>query len=72
VRLPVVDLAPRNGVASFDLVWGETSTRSCPVSRVLKLGLVGDTKFWTTRQLAFVCSGVDVTPFVRGTSGSWS
>jgi hypothetical protein len=26
---------------------------------------------WTTHQMAFVCSSVDVTPFVNGTSDPW-
>jgi len=72
VQLPVVVLTPHKGFASFAIGWAETSPTPCPVSRILELGLVGDTKFWTTRQFAFVRTGVDVTPFVSGISGSWS
>jgi hypothetical protein len=71
VALPVVDLEPRTGRASFNLVWIEIGPKPCPVSRTLELGLKGDAKFWSTRQMAFVCSSVDVTPLVKGTSGSW-
>jgi len=72
VQLPVVVLTPHKGFASFAIGWAETSPTPCPVSRLLELGLVGDAKFWTTRQFAFVRSGVDVTPFVSGIWGSWS
>ena len=72
VRLPVAVLTPRKGFASFTLVWAETSPIACPVSQVLKLGLASETKFWNAHQFAFVCSGVDVTPFTSGKSGSWN
>jgi hypothetical protein len=71
VPLPVVDLKPRTGHASFNIVWIEMSSKPCPVAQTLELGLTGDAKFWTTRRMTFVCSSVDVTPFVNGTSGSW-
>ncbi len=72
VRLPLVLLTPRKGFASFTLVWAEISPDPCPVSRVLGLGLAGDTSLRKTRQFAFVCSEVDVTPFASGKSGSWN
>jgi hypothetical protein len=72
VQLPVVVLSPHKGFASFAIGWAETSPTPCPVSLILELGLVGDPKFWTTRQFTFVRSGVDVTPFVNGITGSWS
>jgi len=71
VALPVVPLTPRTGVASFTLVWIEVSLKACPVSVKLDVGLPGDPHFRMTTQLAFVCSSVNVTPFVTGDTGSW-
>ena len=70
VELPVTDLIPRSGVASFTIEWAEISPKACPISRILELGLTGSPKFRIKHQINFVCSSVEVTPFVRGTSGS--
>ena len=72
VRPPLVVLSARRGVASFNIVWIEISPRPCPVSRVFDVGLAGATGSTTTHVMAFICSSVDVTPFVNGASGSWS
>ena len=71
IRPPVVDLSSRTGVASFNLVWIEIGPTPCPVSRVFQIGLAGAARFTSTHVMAFVCSSVDVTPFVNGASGSW-
>ena len=71
VRPPLVELTARAGVASFNLVWIEIGPKPCPVSRVFQIGLSGVARLRPTRVMAFVCSSVDVTPFVNGASGSW-
>jgi len=71
VALPVTQLAPRTGAASFTMVWTEIGPKACPVSVTLELGIAGTSRLWETTQFAFVCSGVDVTPFARGSSGTW-
>jgi hypothetical protein len=71
VRPPMVELPSRTGVASFNLVWIEIGPKPCPVSRVFQIGLAGAARFTSTHVMAFVCSSVDVTPFVNGVSGSW-
>ena len=71
IRPPLVVLKSRRGVASFNLVWIEIGPKPCPVSRLFQIGLAGAARFTSTRVLAFVCSSVDVTPFVNGASGSW-
>lgn len=71
VRPPLVELTARAGVASFNLVWIEIGPKPCPVSRVFQIGLSGAARLRSTRVMAFVCSSVDVTPFVNGASGSW-
>jgi len=71
IRPPLVDLSSRTGVASFNLVWIGIGPKPCPVSRVFQIGLAGAARFTSTHVMAFVCSSVDVTPFVNGASGSW-
>lgn len=70
VALPVTDLIPRSGVASFTIEWTETSPKACPISLVLDLGLTGSSPLRIKHQFNFVCSSVEVTPFVRGSTGS--
>ncbi|HEV3186842.1 MAG TPA: DUF4232 domain-containing protein [Acidimicrobiales bacterium] len=72
VALPTVDLSPRTGIASFTIEWIETSPKACPISVDLEIGLRGDAANVTSRQVLFMCSGVFVTPFVPGDTGSWS
>ena len=71
IRPPLVVLKSRSGVASFNLVWIEIDPKPCPVARVFQIGLADVARFTSTHVLAFVCSSVDVTPFVNGASGSW-
>jgi hypothetical protein len=72
VTLPVMVLAPRRGVASFTIEWGETSPKGCSLSRTLRVRLLATTPFVSKHQLAFMCSGATVTPFVRGSTGTWT
>jgi len=70
VALPVTDLIPRSGVASFTIEWAEISPKACPISQILELGLTGSAQLRIRHQFNFVCSSVEVTPFVRGATGS--
>jgi hypothetical protein len=72
VTLPRVELSAGTGVASFNIEWIEISPKACPLALELEIGLRGHATNVTNRQLMFVCSGVEVTPFVQGDSGSWS
>ncbi len=69
VTLPMTDLIPRSGVASFTIEWAETSPKACPISLVLELGLTGSPQLRIRHQFNFVCSSVEVTPFVHGNTG---
>jgi hypothetical protein len=69
VALPLTDLIPRSGAASFTIEWAETSLKACPISLVLELGLTGSPQLRIRHQFNFVCSSVEVTPFVRGNTG---
>jgi len=72
VTLPRVELSARTGVASFNIEWIEISPKACPIAQDLEIGLRGNAANFTNRQVLFVCSGVEVTPFVPGDSGSWN
>jgi hypothetical protein len=72
VALPTVVLAPRTGVASFNIVWIEISPKACPIALKLEIGLRGHAAYVTSRQVLFMCSDVNVTPFAPGDTGSWS